>query len=277
MKKIFLIIIILFFMALMQIHSIAFWQNQTGGWGWLFSLSLEIAMLVFWYVNKPQLQTLKYLSAALLIAGACYQIASPLFKEIKNVSVIQAEISMTQDAIKQLSTSLERDEKKSDTRLGWDDHLKTTRADIKEYRAYLTSLRAKGGNKPQPWRSYFVAAIMSITLFITLTAQLTLLTSLRLCFVTVVTKNITAKRNEKRNGKMSEQSQIDYEKSVTLTAEKLVLLREEFGSQAKLCSAKRIRPEYVAAILNHDERIKEGGNTITAKSLQKVIGILGDV
>lgn len=276
MKKTFLIFMILFFMVLMQIHSIKFWNSNAGEWGWLFSISLEIAMLFFWYENTRRFYFFKYLSAALLITGVWYQISLPLFENINSISGIRADIEMTQNAIQQLSRSLERDEIKSDTRLGWDDHLEVTRADLKEARTHLSGLRAKGGRKPQPFRSYAVAVIMSITLFITLTAQLRMITVLQICYVTKSGKPLR-KRNENHSNKILEQSQKGYETDIQIATEKIIRQLEQFGSQAELCRERNIRPEYITAILNHDEKKEAGLGIISHKALRKVVDILGKI
>ena len=277
MRTFFAVLMVICSMVLMQIHSIAFWMDKAGASGWAWSIGLEVAMLWFWYENKRRLQIFKYLAAFLLIAGPWYQITAPTFKDLNSVMIMQADIETAQDAVTQLSTSLDRYEKRSDKRSGWAGRIDKTQAKLEEGRAHLSILRSKGLNQVVPWRSRAVAGMQAAALLIVLTAQLAAVTSLRSRNITTVTKTVTAKRNVTRNNShtaMPEQLPERYEEKVTTIAAEITRLVTEFGSQAKLCKNLGLRPADVSAVLNHSEKKEIGVGTISPKVLQKMVGVM---
>lgn len=260
-------------MVLMQIHSIAFWMDKAGASGWAFSIGLEVAMLFFWYENKRRLQIFKYLAAFLLIAGPWYQITAPTFENLNSATVMQAEIETAQDTVTQLSISLDRYELRSDKRSGWAGRIDKTQTKLEEARAYLSILRGKGAEEVAPWRSRAVAGMQAAALLIVLTSQLAAVTSLRFRNGTTVTKTVTPKRKGNRNV-VTEQIPEDYEATVMAVATEIKKQIKEFSSQAKLCRQIGLRPEYVTAVMNHEEKKKTGG-AITSNSLKKLVDALG--
>ena len=287
MRTLFASLMVICSMVLMQIHSIAFWMDKAGQSGWAWSIGLEVAMLFFWYENKRRLQVFKYLAAFLLIAGPWYQITSPTFKDLNSVTVLQAEIETAQDAVTQYAASLKRYEDNSVKFREWGGRIDRATANLKEARAHLSTLRAKGIKHDAPWRSRTVAGMEAAALFIVLTAQLvavtvlrsrngTTVTVLRSRNGTTVTKTVTAKRNVTRNTVIAEHTSERYEKTVKAVAEEITRQVEEFGSQAKLCRQTGLRPEYVTAVMNHEEKKKTGG-AITPNGLKKIVDALGMV
>jgi hypothetical protein len=278
MRTFFASLMVICSMVLMQIHSIDFWMEKAGPSGWAWSIGLEVAMLWFWYENKRRLKVFKYLAAFLLIAGPWYQITAPTFENLNSVKVMQAEIETAQDAVTQLSTSLDRYEKRSDKRSGWAGRIDKTQAQLQEARTYLSILRGKGVNHDASWRSSAVAGMQAAALLIILTAQLAAVTSLRCRNVTTATKTVTAKRNVTRNGNghtvTVEPLPERYEETVATVAAEITSRVAEFGSQAKLCRQTGLRPEYVTAVMNHEEKKKTGG-AITPNGLKKVADALG--
>ena len=261
---------------LMQWHSIEFWTDKVGESGLYLSIGLEAAMLWFWYDSRNRfIEFCKYLAAFLLIAGPWYQITAPTFQNLNSMTVMQADIEMAQDAIKQLSTSLDRDEKIRDKRFGWKDTLKETRADLKEARAHLSTLRAKKVKHDTPWRSRAVAGMQAAILFLMLTAQLTAVTYLRSRNVTTVTEGVTPKRNGRRNA-VTEQPPERYEETVKAVVEEITRREKELGSRAEICRQAGIRPEYVTAVMNHEEKKRTCG-AITPNGLKKIVDALGVV
>ena len=101
-------------------------------------------------------------------------------------------------------------------------------------------------------------------------------TSLRSRNGSTVTKTVTPKRNVTRNAVTVEQLPERYEKTVKAVAEEITRQVEELGSQAKLCRQTGLRPEYVTAVMNHEEKKKTGG-AITPTGLKKVAAALGMV
>lgn len=276
MRTLFASLMVICSMVLMQIHSIEFWTKTAGASGWVWSIGLEVAMLWFWYENKRRLQVFKYLAAFLLIAGPWYQITAPTFESLTSVTVMQAEVETAQDRVAQLSISLDRYEKRSDKRSGWAGRIDKTQAKLEDARAKLSTLRDKGAKKEAPWRSRTVAAMQALALFIILTAQLAAVTNLRSRNGSTVTKTVTAKRNVTRNAVITEHTTERYEETVKAVAEEITRQVEELGSQAKLCRQTGLRPEYVTAVMNHEEKKKTGG-AITPTGLKKVADALGMV
>ena len=260
--------------VLMQIHSIEFWTKTAGPSGWAWSIGLEVAMLFFWYENKRRLQVFKYLAAFLLIAGSWYQITAPTFKDLSSSADIQADIETAQDTVTQYATSLKRYEDNSVKFREWGGRIDRATANLKEARAHLSTLRAKGAKEVAPWRSRAVAGMQAAALFIVLTAQLVAVTVLRSRNETTVTKTVTAKRNVTRNA-VTEQKPEDYEETVLAVADKIRRKVKEFGSQAKLCKEFGLRPADVTAVLNHNEKKEAGVGMVSPKVLQKMIGVLG--
>lgn len=276
MRTLFASLMVICSMVLMQIHSIEFWTKTAGASGWVWSIGLEVAMFWFWYENKRRLQVFKYLAAFLLIAGPWYQITAPTFESLTSVTVMQAEVETAQDRVAQLSISLDRYEKRSDKRSGWAGRIDKTQAKLEDARAKLSTLRDKGAKKEAPWRSRTVAAMQALALFIILTAQLAAVTNLRSRNGSTVTKTVTAKRNVTRNAVITEHTTERYEETVKAVAEEITRQVEELGSQAKLCRQTGLRPEYVTAVMNHEEKKKTGG-AITPTGLKKVADALGMV
>lgn len=261
-------------MVLMQIHSIAFWMDKAGSSGWAFSIGLEVAMLWFWYDCRNRLiEFCKYLAAFLLIAGPAYQITAPTFENLNSVTVIQADIETAQDAVTQYSVSLKRYEDNSVKFREWGGRIDRATVNLKEARAHLTILRAKGIKHDGPWRSRAVAGMETLTLLIVLTAQLAAVTALRSRNGSTVMKTVTVKRNVTRNA-ATKQNPEDYEETVTAVAAEITRRVEDLGSQAKLCRQTGLRPEYVTAVMNHEEKKKTGG-AITTNGLKKVADALG--
>jgi len=279
MRTFFASLMVICSMVLMQIHSIEFWMEKAGASGWAWSIGLEVAMLWFWYENKRRLQLFKYLAAFLLIAGPWYQITASTFENLNSVTVMQAEISAAQETVTQLSTSLDRYELRSDKRTGWTGRIDRTMAELKEARAQLSTLRAKGAKAEAPWRSRTVAGMQAAALLIVLTAQLAAVTSLRCRNVSTVTKTVTKERNGKRNGNIHtvtpEQLPERYEETVATVAAEITRRVEEFGSQAKFCKGLKLRPADVSMVLNHKEKKEAATVTISGKALQKMVGVLG--
>ncbi len=259
---------------LMQWHSIEFWTDKVGESGLYLSIGLEAAMLWFWYDSRNRfIEFCKYLSAFLLIAGPWYQITAPTFQNLSSMTVIQADIKMAQDAVTQYSRSLKRYEDNSVKFREWGGRIDRATANLKEARAHLSTLRAKGVKKEAPWRSRAVAGMQAAVLFLMLTAQLTAVTYLRSRNVTTVTEAVTPKRNGKRNA-VTEQPPERYEETVKAVAEEITRQVEELGSRAEICRQTGLRPEYVTAVMNHEEKKKSGG-AITPNGLKKVVDALG--
>jgi hypothetical protein len=274
MRTFFASVMVICSMVLMQTHSIDFWMEKAGASGWAWSIGLEVAMLWFWYENKRCLQVFKYLAAFLLIAGPWYQITAPTFQNLNSVTVMQAEISAAQDTVTQLSTSLDRYEKRSDKRSGWAGRIDKTQAKLEEARSNLSILRSKKAKKEAPWRSRAVAGMQAAALLIVLTAQLAAVTSLRSRNGSPVTKTVTEKRNGKGHIVTPEQLPERYEEMVSTVAAEIIRRVSEFGSQAKLCKDLGLRPADVSMVLNHNEKKEAGKGTIGGKALQKISGVL---
>jgi len=274
MRTVFAILMVICSMVLMQIHSIEFWTKTAGASGWAWSIGLEVAMPWFWYENKRRLQIFKYLAAFLLIAGPWYQITSPTFESLNSSTVMKSEIEAAQNAVTQYSASLKRYEDNSVKFREWGGRIDRATVNLKEARAQLSTLRAKGTKKEAPWRSHTVAGIQALALFIILTAQLAAVTSLRNRNVTTITKTVMAKRNVTRNAIIAEHTPERYEETVKIVAEEITRQVEELGSQAKLCRKTGLRPEYVTAVMNHEEKKRTGG-AITPNGLKKVADALG--
>jgi len=275
MRTFLAVVMVICSMVLMQIHSIEFWTKTAGASGWAWSIGLEVAMLWFWYENKRRLQVFKYLAAFLLIAGPWYQITAPTFENLNSATVMQAEIEMAQDTVMQLSTSLDRYEKRSDKRSGWAGRIDKTRAEWKEARAHLSALRSKGAKEDAPWRGYTVAAMQGVALFIVLTAQLAAVTSLRSRNGSTVPVRNETKRNDtpKRNG-APKQTKEGFDASVESVAVEIRSRIFEFGSQTKFAKHHGIRPANITAVLNHKERKETGGEIISAGGLAKIVAAM---
>ena len=265
---------------LMQWHSIEFWTDKVGESGLYLSIGLEAAMLWFWYDSRNRfIGFCKYLSAFLLIAGPCYQITASTFQNLSSMIVMQADIETAQDAVTQYSRSLKRYEDNSIKFREWGGRIDRATANLKEARAHLSTLRAKGVKKEAPWRSCAVAGMQATVLFLMLTAQLTSVTYLRFRNVTTVTKTVTPKRNVTRNGNghtvTPEQLPERYEEKVATVATEITRRVAEFGSQAKFCKGLSLRPADVSMVLNHNEKKETGSATISGKALQKVVDAMG--
>ena len=190
---------------------------------------------------------------------------------------MKADIEMAQDTITQLSTSLDRYEKRSDKRSGWAGRIDKTQVELKEGRAQLSILRAKGSKKEAPWRDYTVAAMQAFALFIILTAQLAAVTSLRSRNGSTVTKTVTPKRSITRKVVTVEQQPERYEETVKAVAEDITRQVKKIGSQAKLCKNLGLRPADVSMILNHEKKKEDGTGTISYSVLQKISSRLGEI
>ena len=277
MKTFFAIIMVLCSMILMQIHSIEYWTQKAGSTGWAWSIGLEIAMLWFWYENKPFLKLFKYLSAFLLIVGPWYQITESTFENLNNASFIQAEISAAQNTIDQLSISLSNYEERSGIRSGWSGRIDKTQIRLDKVRMQLSILRAKEVKGSKPWRERTIAGMQLAALFIILTAQLAAVTSLRSRNNSSITKNITKNHNRKHNRKnniVTEQGQESHDLIIKAAAERINALVQDYGSQARLCKDLNLRPADISNILNHKEKKEAGAATISQKALQKITDIL---
>ena len=258
---------------LMQWHSIEFWMDKVGESGLYLSIGLEAAMLWFWYDSRNRfIEFCKYLSAFLLIAGPWYQITAPTFQNLSSMTVMQAEIETAHDAVTQYSRSLKRYEDNSVKFREWGGRIDRATANLKEARAHLSALRAKGVKKEAPWRSRAVAGMQAAVLFLMLTAQLTAVTYLRFRNVTTVTESVTPKRNGKRNA-VTEQPPERYEETVKAVVEEITRQEKELGSRAEICRQAGLRPEYVTAVMNHEEKKKSGG-AITPNGLKKIVDAL---
>ena len=260
---------------LMQWHSIEFWTDKVGESGLYLSIGLEAAMLWFWYdCRNGFIEFCKYLAAFLLISGPWYQITASTFQNLQSVTVMQADIEMAQDAVTQYSASLKTYEENSIKFRGWTPLINQAMADLKEGRAHLSTLQAKGVKKEAPWRSRAVAGMQAAVLFLMLTAQLTAVTYLRSRNVTTVKEGVTQKRNGRRNAVTTEYTSERYEATVKAVVEEIIRREKELGSRAEICRQTGLRPEYVTAVMNHEEKKKTGG-AITPNGLKKIVDALG--
>lgn len=265
-------------MVLMQWHGAHFWHEQTDDWisGVGISFCLEVALLSLWYAGQQWfLWCAKWVAAFLLIAGAWYQITTPISRNIQTVTALHDKIEIVKDEVETLKESLTTYEGNSKKRLKWAGRIDKTRAELKASRSELKTLIDNRAIINPKWSSSSVPRLVAAALLIILTAQLMSVTSLRSRNVTTVTKSVTAKRNVTRNA-VAEQKPEDYEATVTAVAAEITRQVEEFGSQAKLCRQTGLRPEYVTAVMNHEEKKKTGG-AITPNGLKKIVDALGVV
>ena len=274
-KDVLAVVMVVGSIFLMQWHSIEFWTDKVGESGLYLSIGLEAAMLWFWYdCRNGFIEFCKYLAAFLLISGPWYQITAPTFQDLNSMTVMQADIEMAQDAVTQYSRSLKRYEDNSVKFREWGGRIDRATANLKEARAYLSTLRAKGVKKEAPWRSRAVAGMQAAVLFLMLTAQLTAVTYLRFRNVTTVTESVTPKRNGRRNAVTPEYTSERYEATVKAVVEEITRREKELGSRAEICRQAGLRPEYVTAVMNHEEKKKTGG-AITPNGLKKIVDALG--
>ena len=147
---------------------------------------------------------------------------------------------------------------------------------LKEARAQLSTLRAKGAKKEAPWRSRVVAGLQAAALLIVLTAQLAAVTSLRSRNgSTVPIRNETKRNDTPKRNVAPEQSTDDFDASVETVAAEIRSLIPSFGSQTKLAKHYGIRPANITAVLNHKERKETGGEIISAGGLAKIVEAMG--
>ena len=266
-------------MSLMQWHGVHFWKGETGDWisGVGISFCLEIAMLSLWYAGRGWfLWFAKWIAAFLLVAGAWYQITSPTFHNIQIGMALHDKIEIVRDEVETLKQSLATYEGNSKKRRKWAGRIDKTRAELKASRAELKGLIDKRAAADPKWTSASVPRMVAAALFIIITAQLFSITSLRPRNVTTVTEDVTPKRNGRRNVVTTEYTSERYEATVKAVVEEITRREKKLGSRAEICRQTGIRPEYVTAVMNHEEK-KKSGSAITPNGLKKIVDALGVV
>jgi hypothetical protein len=215
-------------------------------------------------------------AAFLLIAGAWYQITTPISRNIQTVTALHDKIEIVKDEVETLKESLTTYEGNSKKRLDWAGRIDKTRAELKASRSELKTLIDNRATTDPKWSSSSIPRLVAAALLIILTAQLMSVTSLRSRNVTTVTKTVTPIRKGRRNVVTTEYTSERYEATVKAVVEEIIRLEKELGSRAEICRQKGLRPEYVTAVMNHEEK-KKAGAAITPNGLKKIIDALGVV
>ena len=253
--------IILVSTFVMQTHSIPFWQMFIGETGIILSLALEAAMLWMWYHRR--LKYIKFLAAAILIAGPWYQMTIPIFEKIGRIETLQKNIILIADEIKEAKTSILNYEENSKKRSGWASRIDRTKSSITDSRERLRGLYSEQQKLGSAWRIYAVASMQITILFILLKTQISAITNLR-------EKGITeSKRNPKPASKLEKnhsESKNNFEETVKAVAAALNDRLPEFkGSQKDLAlHYKTFRPADISLVINHKNNIELGKEKITS-------------
>lgn len=259
--------IILVSTYVMQTHSIPFWQTFIGETGIILSLALEAAMLWMWYHRR--LKYIKYLAAAILIAGPWYQMTIPIFEKIGRIETLQKNIFLTLDEIQENKSSLSTYEENSKKKFGWSTRIDRTKSSISSNREELKDLYSEKQKLGPAWRIYAVASMQIIILFILLKTQISAITNLR-------EKGITEpKRNPKsapKSQKNQSASNNNFEKTIKKIAIALNDILPEFkGSQKDLASHyKTFRPADISLVINHKNNVKLGKEKISGPALTRM-------
>ena len=256
--------IILISTFVMQTHSIPFWQIFIGETGIILSLALEAAMLWMWYHRR--LKYIKFLAAAILIAGPWYQMTIPIFEKIGRIETLQKNIVLTLDEIEEAKSSISNYEETSKKRYGWASRIDRTKSSIASSREELKGLYSEQQKLGPAWRIYAVASMQIIILFILLKTQISAITNLR-------EKGITEpKRNPKpapKSEKKQSESKNNFEETIKAVAAALNDRLPEFkGSQKDLAlHYKTFRPADISLVINHKNNIEFGKEKISAPAL----------
>ena len=135
--------------ALLQWHSVPFWQAQAGTWpglGW--SALLELISLWLWFrPGRRWLRPLAWATTLLLLAGPLYQVSDPLVREIVALRQVDgaysAQIAAVEAEVAEAGRSLDRYQRLSlNGRFGWQGHIDQAQATLSARRAALQTFRA---------------------------------------------------------------------------------------------------------------------------------------
>jgi hypothetical protein len=144
-----LILILPLAIALLQWHSIPFWQAQVGFWpglGW--SVLLEMISLWLWFrPGRRWWRPLAWATTALLLAGPLYQVSDPLVREIVALrqadGAFAAQIAAIQAEVAETGRSLDRYQRLSlGGRFGWQGHIDQAQVTLAARRVDMETLRA---------------------------------------------------------------------------------------------------------------------------------------
>lgn len=177
------LLVIILSTSTMQIHGIEFWNwaapMRANGLlpftiGWVFSIALHAAMLWLWYANKRPI--LRWVMAALLIAGPLYQLTVPLSGDIGKSQYLSEEVEDLQAEVKQKETSLKKYQENSKIYSRSADRIAPAEASLDAARTNLRKAKAKAYKSTQesgtPLRLYAVAAMQAIILLSLLLAEI---------------------------------------------------------------------------------------------------------
>lgn len=276
--------------CLMQWHSIQFWLSAAGPSGWAWSIGLEIAMLCLWYDRKHRF--LKYIAAAILIAGPWYQMTSPAIHNIQNTNAIEIEIEIETQRLDQLSKSIMIYENNSITKWGWAGRIDRTQKAKDELSARITELHSELSKQNATWREYMVAGVQSAALLIILIAQLSAVSNLgtrqtegkKPSEPKRKTKQIEpvlqrhaseiSKASAKDFDSISISNFDDFDVMVETVAAEIIIELSKHNSQKALAETLGIDQKSISLILNHKKRKLSGTERISSNALNKVLKAL---
>ena len=273
--------------CLMQWHSIQFWLSAAGPSGWAWSIGLEIAMLCLWYDRKYRF--LKYIAAAILIAGPWYQMTSPAIQNIQKTNAIETEIEIETQRLDQLSKSLDTYQENSRERLGWRDEIRETESAINELSPRIKELHTELSKQNSTWREYMVTSVQSAALLIILMAQLSAVSNLgtrqtegkKPSEPKRKTKQIEpvlqrhaseiSKASAKSFDSISTPDFDHFDATVETVAAEIITELSKHNSQKALAQTLGIDQKSISLILNHKKRKLSGTERISSNALNKVL------
>ena len=268
--------------CLMQWHSIQFWLSAAGPSGWAWSIGLEIAMLCLWYDRKHRF--LKYIAAAILIAGPWYQMTSPAILSIQTTNSIETEIEIEIERFDQISKSLALYESNSATKWGWAGRIDRTQKTKDELSAQIKELHSELSKRNSQWREYMVTAVQSLALLIILTAQLSAVSNIGIKQPARIKSHIPAIRPKAKRSaaeiskavpdnftEISTSKCEDFDKKVEIIATAIRAELPNHDSQKALADRLGIGQKTISLILNHKKRKNVGTELISSNALNKTL------
>lgn len=166
--------------ALLQLHSIRFWNSHVESAGWAWSILLEAVALWFWYQRTPIKRILGLVASVLTLLGPVYDVSEPIISSLVSAQYTNSGresliASLSEEQVR-LEESIKTFRANSKERTGWLGPIQQSEKRLVEVGEKLSKLREKPPETEGEWRTkgiiimqvaalilFQITAVLSIT------------------------------------------------------------------------------------------------------------------
>jgi len=264
--------------ALLQRHSVPFWQAQVGFWpglGW--SALLELISLWLWFrPGRGWWRPLAWATTALLLAGPLYQVSDPLVRQIVALhganGVAPAPLLALQAQVAEAERSLDRYQRLSLAgRFGWQGHIDRAQANLADRRAALQTLLAARADAEAAARlNWRRAGKIGGQLLSLLVFQAAILLAIR-----AIAEAVRTPANTLRTPGAPPQPDADPTERLVLELQQAVQSRLRAGqSYAQIAEQTGVGKGHLSLLMNHFDRARRGDRVLGETALRGIAGKL---